>query len=112
MISTAGSKSMWTGGKDDSLSSKALRSSAPRCIAFDNLNKRERPHFLEIVITVQVVPPGHLDLLTKFSLREAHPLISDEVVMTSHGPLGTTHMDWPESCEWMPIYRDCFAEIN
>ncbi|GFZ12212.1 peptidyl-tRNA hydrolase family protein [Actinidia rufa] len=51
----AGYKSMWTGGKNGSLPSKAPRALAPRCLALDSLTEERDPHFPESVITVWVV---------------------------------------------------------
>ncbi|GFZ20611.1 pyrimidine 2 [Actinidia rufa] len=74
--------------------------------------QKKGPHFSESVIMVQVVPLGHLDLLTEFSLRGAHLLIFGEVMMTSHGRWGRptwASMSYVSRCLYI---EDCFAEIN
>ncbi|GFZ21107.1 DNA/RNA polymerases superfamily protein [Actinidia rufa] len=113
VVPTAGSKSIWTGGKDGNLPSEVPRSELTRVwytVVFSTtvrclgrIGERD-PYFPKSIITVQVIPPRRPSNIIS-PLREARLLIPSEVMRTSHGPLGTTYMGWRELCEWKPINR-------
>ena len=77
---------MWIAGKDERLPSNTVISTTVHCLR----QSHKRVSFLGICYSGSARTLGPSNRI--LSLIEARSLIPGEVMKTSHGPLGTTHM--------------------